>query len=111
MTDVRMFKIEISIPEEYTEELREALNAAGACRVGNYDNCMSIRKTRGYWRPLEGAAPFSGTIGKISEGEEVQVEVRCAREHVREALAAARRVHPYEEPVISVIPLFNEFFE
>ncbi len=111
MVEIAMFKIEISIPEGHVEKLRKALNEAGACRVGNYDNCMSVRKTRGYWRPLEGASPFLGTVGELSEGEEVQVEVRCSREHVKEALKAARMVHPYEEPVISVIPLFNEFFE
>ncbi|QBD76997.1 cytochrome C biogenesis protein [Ktedonosporobacter rubrisoli] len=111
MDEIKEFKIETHIPEEYVERLRDELHLVGAGRVGNYDHCLSISQVRGYWRPLSGARPFAGTPGEICEGRECNVEVRCARQYIAEALAAIRRVHPYEEPLINVIPLFNQFFE
>lgn len=103
-------KLEIYIPEQYVNSLRDALHAAGAGRVGNYDHCLSMLDVRGYWRPLEGATPYEGRIGEIAEGMECKVEVRCDRWRVADALAAIRGVHPYDEPVVNVIPLVNHLF-
>ncbi len=104
-------KIEVFIPDEFVETLRHELARAGAGRVGNYDHCISITQVRGYWRPLAGAEPYQGEIGKISEGTECKVEVTCAWENVAGALQAIRRVHPYDEPLINVIPLVNHLFD
>jgi hypothetical protein len=49
-------------------------------------------------------------VGEISEGTECKVEARCDRRYVAEALAAIRRVHPYDEPLVNVIPLVNHLF-
>ena len=35
------------------------------------------------------------------------MEVTCRTEQVDETVAAVKRVHPYEEPVINVIPLYR----
>lgn len=104
-------KIEIFIPEEFIETLRDELGKVGAGHIGNYDHCMSITPVRGYWRPLPGATPYQGEVGKISTGTECKVEVNCAWELVRPALEAIRRIHPYEEALINVIPLVNHLFE
>ena len=105
------FKLEIFIPAERVAALREALAEVGAGRIGNYDHCCSVTEVRGYWRPLEGANPFQGEIGKVETGTECKVEVNCAREKVKAALKTIRRVHPYEEPLINIIPLANHLFE
>jgi hypothetical protein len=104
-------KIEIYVPEEYVIKLRDGLNSINACRVGNYDNCISIVNVRGYWRPLEGSNPFNGEVGEICEGNECKVEVRCKSEYIKDALKVIRKIHPYEEPVINVIPIINDLFE
>lgn len=103
-------KLEIYIPVEYVERLRDALHEAGAGRIGNYDHCLSVVSVTGYWRPLEGAVPYEGHVGEVSSGTECKVEVRCERRYVAEALAAIRRIHPYDEPVINVLPLANHLF-
>ena len=56
-------------------------------------------------RPLEGTDPFLGTPGEVCQAEELKIEVCCRGERLRETLAAVRAAHPYEEPVINVIPL------
>jgi hypothetical protein len=104
-------KLEIFIPEGYSARLLDELSKVGVGRIGNYDHCASISNVRGYWRPLEGADPFDGEIGKISEAAEHKVEVNCNHEQVRSALKAIQRVHPYDQPVINVVALSNHLFE
>ena len=104
-------KIEIFVPEEYVVKIREELNKINSITIGNYDNVMSLTNVRGYWRPLENAQPFEGEIGTICEGHECKIELRCKAEKVREALKVIRKIHPYEEPVINVLPIINELFE
>jgi hypothetical protein len=72
---------------------------------------VAISTVQGYFRPLEGANPFRGEIGRIQETTEAKVEVNCKRELVNEAINIIRRVHPYEEPLVNVIPLVNHLFE
>lgn len=104
-------KIEIYTPEEYIIKLRDELNKVNACRVGQYDNVISITDVRGYWRPLEGADPFNGKVGKVCEGKECKVEIRCKTQYVKEAMKVIKAIHPYEEPLINVIPIINVLFE
>jgi hypothetical protein len=47
----------------------------------------------------------------LSETAEYKIEVNCKRELVNEALKVIRNVHPYEEPVVNVIPLANHLFQ
>jgi len=105
------FKLEIYVPREYILELRNRLNNVNACRVGNYDNCISITDVTGYWRPLKGSNPFNGEVDKICEGEECKIEVRCKREYIKDAIKTIKDIHPYEEPLINIIPIVNELFE
>ena len=104
-------KIEIYVPEEYVIKLRDALNKINACKFGDYDNVISITNVRGYWRPLEGSNPFNGEVGIMCEGTECKMEIRCMREYVKAANKVIREIHPYEEPLINIIPIVNELFE
>ena len=107
-TDV---KLEIFVPQDYAFNIRDELAKVGVGDIGNYDHCVAMVPVRGFFRPLPGSNPFDGEIGEIREVEEYKVEVNCRRELVNEALKAIRRVHPYEEPLVNVIPLANHLFE
>ena len=87
-------KLEIYVPEAYLGRLREALNELGACHIGKYDCCSSVAAVTGTWRPLPGAEPYDGTVGELCQGAECKME-------------AVRQLHPYEEPVIHVLPLLD----
>jgi len=101
-------KIECFIPQKYVNKLREELNKIGALTIdGCYDYCMSVSIVKGSWRPLEGTNPFMGDIGEICEAEEAKVEFTCKKEIYREAVAVIKKIHPYEKPVINVIPLLD----
>jgi len=107
-TDV---KLEIFVPQEYALKIRDQLAKIGVGRIGNYDHCVAIHPVQGYFRPLPGADPFDGEIGKISETLEHKIEVNCKRELVNEAIKVIKSAHPYEEPLVNVIPLANHLFD
>lgn len=100
-------KLEIYVPEESLGCLREALNDLGACHIGKYDCCSSVIAVKGTWRPLPGAGPYDGTVGELCQGAECKMEVVCPWELAAKALETIRRLHPYEEPVIHVLPLLD----
>ncbi|WP_261905387.1 hypothetical protein [Vibrio fortis] len=104
------FKLEIYAPESEITAIRDALNSAGAGVVGNYDSVISIVKISGFWRPNSQSKPVTGAKNQINFGEEVRIDVRCKKERVQAALDAVRAVHPYEEPAINILPLYNQEF-
>jgi hypothetical protein len=107
-TDV---KLEIFVPQEYALKIRDELARIGVGRIGNYDHCVAMSPVQGYYRPLPEADPFEGKIEQINEVKEYKIEVNCKRELVNQAMRVIRSVHPYEEPLVNVIPLANHLFE
>jgi hypothetical protein len=111
MENFAAVKLEIFVPRDYALKIRDELAKIGVGQIGSYDHCVAIYPIQGYYRPLPGADPFDGQVGKISEVAEYKVEVNCKRELVDEALQVIRRVHPYEEPLVNIIPLANHLFD
>lgn len=103
-----MVKITVGVPESHADIVRKALGQAGAGKIGNYDYASFSVKGTGRFRPLKGANPSIGDIGKIEEVAEEQIQTICRKADLERVIQAIRSVHPYEEPVIDVIPLiFN----
>lgn len=100
-------KLEIFIPRTHMAPLQEALRSVDAGHIGKYDCCLSYSPVMSTWRPLPGSAPYNGAENEISEEPELKVEVCCKAERLEETMGAVRRAHPYEEPVINVIPLLG----
>ena len=103
-----LYKLEIFIPESHFRVLQKALQEVDAGHIGGYDSCLSYSKVTGTWRPLSGTHPFIGKEGEISEEPELKVEVTIRKEQLEQTVAAIKAVHPYEEPVINVIPMLQE---
>lgn len=102
-----LYKLEIFIPESHLRVLQKALQEVDAGHIGNYDSCLSYSRVTGTWRPLEGTRPYIGSEGEISEEPEIKVEVTILKEALKKTVQAVRKVHPYEEPVINVIPMLK----
>lgn len=103
-------KIEIFIPATHLAPLQKALQDVDAGHIGNYDCCLSYYEVTGTWRPLTGTHPYIGETGEVSSEPELKVEVTVYKENVDSTLEAIKKVHPYEEPVINVIPLYKTSF-
>ena len=108
--EVKYCKLEIFIPKSHFEVLQKTLQSVDAGHIGNYDCCLSASEVMGYWRPLNGCNPYLGSVGEISCEPELKVEVTCLRAQVDETVRAVKRIHPYEEPVINVLPLWHTSF-
>src|SRR5690625_6138613 len=57
--------------------------------------------------PGEDSKPTSGTIGKLSEGEEVQISVTYGKHLRNKVLNAMITAHPYEEVAHEITVLEN----
>ncbi len=101
-------KLEIFIPKTHLSQLQSALQSVDAGHIGNYDSCLSYSEVIGTWRPLKNAKPYLGKANNISQEPELKVEVRILAENLNITLEAIKRIHPYETPVINIIPLLNE---
>ena len=98
-------KIVVFAPVADADAVREALTAAGAGAIGDYDSCTFSAPGEGRFRPQAGANPTIGSVGDLEVVEEVRIESVCPRRLRSEALAAMIEAHPYEEPAYDVIEL------
>lgn len=102
-----MVKITFYVPETHLEQVKAALFAAGAGRIGAYDCCAWQVKGQGQFRPLAGSNPFIGQQGVVEVLDEYKVELVCDDGQLHAALAALKLSHPYEEPAYDVVPLLD----
>lgn len=100
-----LFKLIVYVPIENASLLREALGQAGAGRIGNYDFASFSSRGTGRFRPLKGAKPTIGSVGKFEEVEEERIETIVEASALSEVLKALRATHPYEEPAIEILRL------
>ncbi len=111
MEKFRYCKLELFAPKEYLPQIEAALWAVDAGHIGAYDRCLSVSAVESTWRPLAGSDPFLGAEGELCRAEEMKVEVTCLAEKAAETVAAVKAAHPYEEPVINVLPLWMTSFD
>ncbi|MDV4152752.1 cytochrome C biogenesis protein [Clostridium sp. AL.422] len=100
-------KFEIYLPLTHIDKLREAINNTGALTIGKYDNCISTTEVKGYFKPLEGARPYSGKVNNLSIEDEIKMEFSCHKDLAIEVINVIKAIHPYEEPVYNIIPVIN----
>lgn len=93
-----VYRIDIYVPEENAEAVKQAIFEAGAGTIGNYDCCCWQTNGQGQFRPLEGSDPFIGNQGKLEYVSEVKVETICPVDKIKEVLEALEKAHPYETP-------------
>lgn len=100
-----MYKLGFYVPPTHLEQVKDALFAAGAGRVGNYDRCAWQTLGQGQFRPLAGSEPYQGQANVLETVPEYRVELVCADELVQQVLQALRAAHPYEEPAFDIVRL------
>jgi dinuclear metal center YbgI/SA1388 family protein len=114
LTDVRplrpgpgadSFKVVVFVPRSDREGVLAAAFAAGAGRIGAYDECSFTTAGHGTFFGTEGANPAVGQAGRRETVREQRVEIVCPAGRLAAVLAAIRAHHSYEEPAIDVYPL------
>ncbi len=99
------FKVVVFVPAVNREAVLDAAFAAGAGRIGAYEECSFTSAGRGTFFGTEGTNPTVGESGRRESVREGRVEILCAGDRLTSALAAIRAAHSYEEPAIDVYPL------
>ncbi len=102
-----MYKLIVFIPKSHLEKVRNAICEAGAGRIGNYDHCTFTTEGIGTYRPLKGAKPFKGKIGKLEMVKEARLEAVVPKNLLKKAVRAMKKAHPYEEPAYEIIRLIT----
>lgn len=97
-------KLVVFVPHDAAQALIDALAAAGAGRLGDYERCAWTTDGVGTFRPLPGAAPAIGAVGSLEEVRETRVEMVVPPTRRAQVIAALRTAHPYEEPAFDLLP-------
>lgn len=100
-------KLVTFIPVADTEAVMEAIHAAGAGNIGNYNDCSFRLTGKGYYRPNEQASPVQGRAGKLEEVPENRIEVIYPGYLKGAILNSLKQAHPYEEVAHFITNLEN----
>jgi ribonuclease HI len=100
-------KLVVFVPTEALDAVREAVFAAGAGRIGNYERCSWHTLGTGTFRGGEGSAPSVGTAGRNERVQEARLETVYPADREADVVRALRAAHPYEEPAFDLYPLLD----
>jgi hypothetical protein len=98
-------KLVVFVPREALADVREALFAAGAGRIGDYERCCWYTEGTGTFLGGEGTSPSVGAAGREQRVMELRLETVYPEELHDLVVEALREAHPYEEPAFDVYPL------
>jgi dinuclear metal center YbgI/SA1388 family protein len=98
-------KLVTFVPAAEVDALVDALAAAGAGVIGDYDRCAFLSPGTGTFRPGAAANPTIGSRGNVERVEEMRLEMVVPAGRRTGVLRALLAAHPYEEPAFDLIPL------
>ncbi len=101
------YKLVVFVPAGHEAEVLEAVFAAGAGQVGNYDRCSFRTAGTGSFRGEEGTSPYIGEVGQQEETEEFRLETIVPAARLNKVVARMLKAHPYEEVAYDLLPLAN----
>ena len=92
----------VFVPREALEAVRDALFAAGAGRIGDYERCSWYSAGTGTFLGGDSSDPTIGERGREERVAELRLETVFPAESYDAVVGALRRAHPYEEPAFDV---------
>jgi hypothetical protein len=95
-------KLVVFLPADALDAVRDALFAAGAGRIGDYERCSWYAEGTGTFLGGASARPAVGRRGAEERVPELRLETIFPSERQDEVLRALRAAHPYEEPAFDV---------
>lgn len=95
------------VPWENVTQLEEALAPYPIGQIGNYSHCQFAVQGEGSFIPNDEAHPAIGQRNTVSRVEEVALSFIAYEREYAQVVEWIKANHPYEEPVVDVIPLAN----
>ena len=101
----RAFKLAAYVPDADLAKVSDALFAAGAGRIGKYEQCSFRVPGKGTFFGGDDTNPAVGKKGRREEADEWRLEVVLPEDRIAGAVRALRAAHSYEEPAFDVYQL------
>jgi len=101
-------KLVVFVPKADEERVKKAIGDIGAGQFGNYSHCSFAASGQGNFKPLSGAKPAIGKVGRLTSVSEVRLEVIVRDNMLPEVVGAMLKAHPYEEVAYDIYPLKNK---
>jgi dinuclear metal center YbgI/SA1388 family protein len=101
----RQCKLVVFVPDVDLQKVSDAVFAAGAGVIGQYNECSFRLAGTGTFFGTDATNPTVGQKGRREEAPEWRLEVVVPEYLVSSAVAAMRKAHSYEEPAFDVYPL------
>lgn len=106
--ETKLKKLVVFVPQEQSQDVRNALGEAGAGSIGNYSHCMFSAQGTGQFKPEEGTNPFIGRHGELEHVSEERIETIFPEHLEKKILQAMFKAHPYEEVAYDIYPIENK---
>jgi dinuclear metal center YbgI/SA1388 family protein len=100
-------KIVTFVPPDHVEKVAQAMAAAGAGRIGNYENCSFRSEGTGTFQGNEKTNPEVGSRGVFERIREVRLEMIASEVSLERVIGAMVTAHPYEEVAYDIYPIEN----
>ncbi len=102
-----LYKLQVFVPHENLEQVKQALFNSGAGNIGNYSDCAFWGEGIGSFTPQPGANPAEGEVGQGFSSAELKLEVLVPAWKKAAVTKALLQAHPYEEVAHDWILLDN----
>jgi len=100
-------KIVTYCPNNMAETIRKAMFGVGAGNIGNYKDCSFNIEGIGTFKGKEGANPYLGIEGELSQENETRIETIVPSYLVNVVIENLKEAHPYEEVAYDIYELGN----
>lgn len=101
-------KITTFVPHADLDAVLQAMFAAGAGKIGEYDDCSFISEGTGTFTPSKNANPSVGQKNVSHREPESRIEVMIPSHLELKIIEALKQAHPYEEVAYYLQKLENE---
>lgn len=101
-------KLEFFVPVDKKGEVLDAVFAAGAGQIGEYEDCSFQLEGMGTFTPTDNATPYSGKPGIPQFEKEIRIEVILPSYLSNKVIHEMKNAHPYEEVAYYLTSLENE---
>lgn len=101
--EANFYKVVVFLPPESEAEMKQALFDIGAGDADLYSEVSFVSRGVESFKPLEGADPYIGKIGKRCEKEELRLEIQVQKDKLKAVEDIIESRHPYEEPAYDIL--------
>ncbi len=101
----REFKVVVFVPSAEVDRVADAMSAAGAGAIGEYEKCSFRIPGTGTFRGSEQSAPAIGQAGRYETVAEIRLEMVVPEARLPQVVAAIQTSHSYDQPAYDIYPL------